>query len=96
MSSLKYQPSKASETYYQIWLFFFYQFAEMMTNVIFFLGGGGEGLGGRFGGESVGDFSCLMMDIIPIVVEYSDKVKHRNDIGANMAVLYICLVTYKG
>lgn len=34
MSSLKYQPSKASETYYQIWLFFFCQFAVMMTTVV--------------------------------------------------------------
>lgn len=96
MSSLKCQPSKASETYYQIWLCFFYQFAVMMTTVVcsdsFVL----FGVGGGFGGESVGNFSSLMMDFIPIVVEYCGKVQHRNDIAANMTALYICLVTSRG
>jgi len=37
MTGLKYQPSKASEAYCQIWLFFFYEFAKMMTTDFFSL-----------------------------------------------------------
>ena len=79
MTGLKYQPSKASEAYYQIWLFFFYPFAKIMTTDFFLWGMG-----------SVGNFACLVMDIIPIVVEYFGKVKHRSDIDAKMTPLCIC------
>lgn len=47
MTSLKYQPPKASEAYYQIRLFFFFQFAEMV-NTHFFLWVWGDGICGEF------------------------------------------------
>lgn len=35
------------------------------------------------------NFACLMIGIIPIVDEYFDKVKDRNDIGAN---IWVCML----
>lgn len=77
MTDLKYQPLKASEGCYQIWLFFFYPFAERMMD--------------HFSLQRVGsvqNFACLMIGIIPIVDEYFGKVKDRTDIGAK---IYRCI-----
>lgn len=78
MTDLKYQPLKASEGCYQIWLFFFYPFAERMTDD-FSLHRMGSGQ----------NFACLMIGIIPIVDERFGKVKDRTDIGAKVCK-YIC------
>lgn len=72
MTDLKYQPQKASEDY-QVWLFFFYPFAERMI--------------ADFSLQMVGsvrNFACIMIGIIPRVEEYFGKVKDRNVIGAKI------------
>lgn len=77
MTDLKYQPLKASEGCYQIWLLFFYAFAERMADDFSLQ---------RV--RSVQNFAYLMIGIFPMVDENLGQVKDRNDIGAK---IYRCI-----